>query len=54
MYPRDSIAWQEHIANQAARWSADPDLWAYVKWIEDCGHRPSVPENRRALEALPE
>ena len=42
MYPRDSIAWQEHIANQAARWSADPDLWAYVKWIEDCGHRPSV------------
>ena len=42
MYPRDSIAWQEHIANQAARWSADPDLWAYVKWIEDCGHHPSV------------
>ena len=37
-----------HIATQAARWGADQELEACVKWIEDCGYHPSVPEDVRA------
>jgi hypothetical protein len=36
------------IATQAARWGADQELEACVKWIEDCGYHPSVPEDFRA------
>jgi hypothetical protein len=53
----------EHIATQAARWGADQELEACVKWIEDCGissvftydedagnyiYHPSVSEDFRA------
>ena len=48
MDPRDPVAWQEHVANQAARWGADTELEACAKWIEDCGYHPSVPEDFRA------
>ena len=37
----------EHLAIQAARWGADHELEACVKWIEDCMH-PSVSRNFRA------
>ena len=36
------------IATQAAQWGADQELEACVKWIEDCGYHPSVPEDFRA------
>ena len=26
MDPRDPVAWQEHVANQSARWGADQEL----------------------------
>jgi hypothetical protein len=35
----------DYIATQAARWGADQELEACVKWIEDCGYHPSVPED---------
>ena len=38
----------EHIATQAAQWGADQELEACVKWIEDCGYHPSVPEDLRS------
>lgn len=38
----------QYIATQAARWGADQELEACVKWIEDCGYHPSVPEDLRA------
>jgi hypothetical protein len=37
----------EAVATQAARWGADQELEACVKWIEDCGYHPSVPEDFR-------
>ena len=43
--------WRD-IAAYAARWGykqgADEELEACVKWIEDCGYHPSVPEDFRA------
>jgi hypothetical protein len=30
-----------------AQWGADQELEACVKWIEDCGYHPSVPEDLR-------
>jgi hypothetical protein len=38
----------DFIANRAAQWGSDQELEACVKWIEDCGYHPSVPENFRA------
>jgi hypothetical protein len=35
MNPRDPIAWQEHIANQAAQWGADQELEAMMARIEE-------------------
>ena len=35
------------IATLAARWGADQELEACVKWIEDCGYHPSVPKELR-------
>ena len=34
MNPRDPIAWQEHIADQAAQWGADQELRACCEWLE--------------------
>jgi hypothetical protein len=34
MNPRDPIAWQEHIANQAAQWGADQELEACCEWLK--------------------
>jgi hypothetical protein len=36
------------VARCAAQWGADQELEACVKWIEDCGYHPSVPEDFRA------
>jgi hypothetical protein len=33
MNPRDPIAWQEQIANQAAQWGADQELEACCEWV---------------------
>ena len=33
MNSRDPIAWQEHIANQAAQWGADQELKACCEWL---------------------
>ena len=38
----------DYLAARAARWGADQELEACVKWIEDCGYHPSVPEDFRA------
>ena len=35
MNPRDPIAWQEHIANQAAQWGANQELEACVEWFDN-------------------
>ena len=35
------------VATQAARWGANQELEACVKWIEDCGYHPSVSEDFR-------
>ena len=66
MNPRDPIAWQEHIANQAAQWGADQELEACCAWLAQSASEPyinalriarpkppSLKEQRtRALEAL--
>ena len=69
MNPRDPIAWQEHIANQAAQWGANQELEACCEWLE-CNYnypqvnhplraarRPEPPSLKEqaleALEALP-
>ena len=31
--PHDPVAWQEHIATQAARWGADTELEACCEWL---------------------
>ncbi len=33
MDPHDPVAWQEHVATQAARWGADQELEACVEWV---------------------
>jgi hypothetical protein len=33
MNPRDPIAWQEHIANQASQWGANQELEACCEWL---------------------
>jgi hypothetical protein len=38
----------DFIATKAAQWGSDQELEACVKWIEDCGYHPSVPEDFRA------
>ena len=35
MNPRDPIAWQEHIANQAAQWGANQELEACCTAIDE-------------------
>ena len=42
MNPRDPIAWQEHIANQAAQWGADQELEACCLWMERNYNYPQV------------
>ena len=44
---------QSYIATKAAQWGADQELEACVKWIEDCGYHPSVPEDLRAARRRP-
>ena len=69
MNPRDPIAWQEHIANQAAQWGANQELEACCEWfVRDwtdietadklrAARRPEPPSLKEqaleALEALP-
>ena len=36
------------LLNQVYQAGADHELEACVKWIEDCGYHPSVPEDFRA------
>jgi hypothetical protein len=38
MNPRDPIAWQEHIANQAAQWGANQELEACCEWVRTRHH----------------
>jgi hypothetical protein len=38
MNSRDPIAWQEHIANQAAQWGANQELEACCEWLAYEGH----------------
>ena len=66
MNPRDPIAWQEHIANQAAQWGANQELEACITWMDEMGlagsgdievlraaRRPKPPSlKEQALEAL--
>lgn len=33
--PRDPVAWQEHVATQAARWGADQELEACCEFLDD-------------------
>jgi hypothetical protein len=41
MNPRDPIAWQEHIATQAAQWGADQELKACCLLLDDGEHAAS-------------
>ena len=41
MNPRDPIAWQEHIANQAAQWGANQELEACLLLVGD-GRRENL------------
>ena len=62
--PRDPVAWQEHVATQAARWGADQELEACCEWADfHCSkdlaldlrdaRRPKPPSKKeRALKAL--
>jgi hypothetical protein len=64
MNPRDPIAWQEHIANQAAQWGANQELEACCAWVDyhcskdasldlRAARRPEPPSlKEQALEAL--
>ena len=67
MNPRDPIAWQEHIANQAAQWGANQELEACCEWLFINGYnnnhitstqlhaarRPKPPSRKeQALEAI--
>jgi hypothetical protein len=36
------------VFSEVAQWGANQELEACVKWIEDCGYHPSVPEDFRA------
>jgi hypothetical protein len=58
MNPRDPIAWQEHIANQAAQWGANKELEACCGWVDyhcskdasldlSADRRPSPPSLKR-------
>jgi hypothetical protein len=38
----------KQVFSEVAQWGADQELEACVKWIEDCGYHPSVPEDFRA------
>jgi hypothetical protein len=42
------MTYEQFIATRFAQWGADQELEACVKWIEDCGYHPSVPEDFRA------
>ena len=33
MDPHDPVAWQTHVATQAARWGADQELEACCEWL---------------------
>jgi hypothetical protein len=48
MNPRDPIAWQEHIANQAAQWGANQELEACCEWLECNYNYPQVNHPLRA------
>lgn len=39
---------ERYLVIAAYRAGADQELRACVKWIEDCGYHPSVPEDLRA------
>ena len=50
MNPRDPIAWQEHIANQAAQWGADQELETILEMV-GVGQQ-SLPEEDRYLDGF--
>jgi hypothetical protein len=50
MNPRDPIAWQEHIANQAAQWGANQEMEAILEMV-GVGQQ-SLPEEDRYLDGF--
>ena len=38
MDPRDPVAWQEHVAAQAARWGDGQRLEACCEWLREATH----------------
>jgi hypothetical protein len=57
MDPKDPIAWQEHIATQAARWGADQELEACCEWLVNgwwfCYEHEAVQDLRAARRPKP-
>ena len=53
MNPRDPIAWQEHIANQAAQWGADQELEACCAWLAQSASEPYINALRIARRKPP-
>jgi hypothetical protein len=51
MNPRDPIAWQEHIANQAAQWGADQELEACINYFYEYD-RQRWGENSKLITGL--
>ena len=48
MDPLDHVAWQEHIATQAARWGANQELEACCEWLVRNYEYPEVGNPVRA------
>ena len=52
MDPHDPVAWQEHVATQAARWGADQELEASCKALEDAWDQEDIVTINDFLHAL--
>lgn len=47
--PRDPVAWQEHVATQAAQWGSDQELEECCAWLDEhLAYENNVTNNLRA------
>ena len=51
--PRDPVAWQEHVANQAAQWGADQELEACCDYMQQEDFHGFAKELRAARRPKP-
>ena len=53
MHPRDPVAWQEHVATQAARWGSDQELEACCEYMQHEDFHGFAKELRAARRPKP-